>query len=719
MTKNIEAEETEETEELNEKYRYWANKAPEDLASEVLDRVEAYTETITKNGMLDLWRRTYCAYYNLDYSGGDHSGSQVKFAGDVGEIVLARAGHLRSLVQYLHVSATAQRLNYQPRAVNTDYKSKAQTYAAKSLLDYYSREKRLESAHKSAALRSLLYSIGYLWQWWDPTKGAVVMPEVDEEGNQTGGVKHEGDIVAKAKGPLDVIHDQRRGIHEQDWRIVRDPANKFDLAAKYPEKREKIIDSSGVNEEKQPVLFRAGFGAADDDDDKCEADDIYVFHFYHEKTPAMPMGRYFTCIDGETWLYDGPLPDEEVGVYPMYPDEFLETSWGYTSAWDLISNDELFNGILSTIATTVDAFGLPNIAVPDGSELTVEEVSGGLNLIHYPSGDQPPQVLEFSKFNDDLIKLLEFIQANSEVRSGVNSVARGQLDSNITSGTMAALVDAKAQFFNSSYERSYVALIEDSGTGLIRLFKRHAHVPRMIQIVGANGKGPVKQFSKDDVSEIDRVIVDAGNPLERTVAGKEAMAQTLSERYPEEMTPELYFEVLSTGRLDSRKLPHTITMDAIDRENELLASGKVTVGQTEDTAAQQAGQQPQVDRMTGAPVPAMREVIEEVPVLPTDNHRMHIFWHSVESTEPSERANAELLKIRMVHIRDHMWHLRFGDPMLQQVLGYAPQMPAGGPSPGGGGSPEGMPLAPEPSRPGGSAVPLPGQPEMPGNPAVM
>jgi len=708
-----------EAEEVDDRYTYWANKAPEDLASEVVDRAAGYYESLKKNGVLDLWRRVYCAYYNLDEGAGEHGGSRVRFAGDVGEVVLARAGHLRSLVQYLLVTTTAHRLNYQPRAVNTDYKSKAQTYAAKSLLDYYEREKRLGRKHKSVALRALLYGMGHLWQGWDPSAGDVVMPEVDGEGNPTGRRKHEGDIVAKAKSPIDVVHDLRREINEQDWFIVRDPANKYDLAVKYPEKREDIMDSEPLGEEEDPRLFRSNFAGADDDDERCGADDVVVWHFYHRRTDAMPKGRYLTCIDSETWLYDGPLPYEDMPVHTMYPDEFLETSFGYTTAWDLISNDELFDAILSTICTTVDAFGMPNIALPDGSELTVEEVSGGLNLIHYPQGMDPPRVLEFNKMDQSLIKLLEFLQSNSEVRSGVNSVARGQLDSNITSGTMAALVQAQALHFNSGLEQSYIALVEDSGTALLRLFKQYARVPRMIQIVGANGQGPVMAFSNKNVEHVDRVIVDAGNPLERSIAGKESMAATLVEKGLITQ-PELYFEVLATGRLDSRRLPHQITMDAITQENEILASGQCTITQTEDTSEQQA--QPQQPGMPPAPPPQpkMRDVIQEVPVLPTDNHRMHIFWHSVEATEPSERTNAELLKIRLTHIHDHMWHIRFGDPLLQQVLGYDPGPPPGGP-PGGGNAPKpgGMPLAPEPNRPGGSAVELPGQPGMPENPVAM
>src|SRR5690606_33982338 len=124
------------------------------------------------------------------------------------------------------------------RAINTDYKSIAQTVLANGILDYYMREKRLEKHLKTAAEIALIFGEGYIRLEWDSSRGDEYM--FDDENRE---MLYTGDIKYSALTPFDVIKDPYRpNSEDQDWVIVIHYKNKFDLAAKYEEYKEKLAD---------------------------------------------------------------------------------------------------------------------------------------------------------------------------------------------------------------------------------------------------------------------------------------------------------------------------------------------------------------------------------------------------------------------------------------------------------------------------------------------
>ena len=665
--------------DTNDKYQYWASKTAEELAPLIIEKAEDYYKSIKSNGIMSLWQRAYTAYYGLDSGGGVHDASRVMFAGEQGETLEVRVKHMKSLVQYLWITTTATRLNFQPRATNNDYKTKSQIYIAKSLVDYYERDKHYDKILKSVALRALLYGLGYLWQYWDYFKGSIERPDVDEQGNPTGLQIREGDVEARALSPIDVVTDLSRPLDKQQWYIVRDRVNKYDVASRFPDKpdlQRAILDIEEPDDTACPKLFEGGFGSASD---SSEADDIYVWHFYHKPTEAMPLGRYLVVYSGEAWGVDTALPEGDLPLMHMYPEEFLETSWGYSTAWDLITSNELYDSVVSGIFTYLDAAMIPNILVPSGTEINVEDLSGGLGLIKYPPGTQVPAPLHLFDANvaNSAIGIANWVQSDMQKIPGISSLARGQVDSNIKSGSMAALVHAQTLHFNSALEASYVQLAEEGATSLVRLCRAHVETPKMITVVGESNKGKMKYFTRDDLADIDRVVVDVGNPMERSIAGKEAMATTLMDRGLIN-TPDMYFEVLRTGRIDSLFKPQEAQTNAIKSENEMLSSGDVTIIEMET----------QTDAMGSKQT---REVVKECPVMITDNHRLHILHHAADLNEPEARNDTGLLRFRLAHIQDHLFQMQFGDKSIQAALGYAPPEPQA-PPPGAG--PSGPPAAP-------------------------
>jgi hypothetical protein len=134
---------------------------------------------------------------------------------------------------------TSQRPAWEPRAINTDLESQADTQLAAGLLDYYMREKHLELAMNSATELSLFLKEGWVSMDWNVTGGEVhgINPE-------SGQPIYEGDVAFGVHNIMDVARDVYRRDMKHDWFVLRTFANKYDLAAKYPDMASKIIELS-------------------------------------------------------------------------------------------------------------------------------------------------------------------------------------------------------------------------------------------------------------------------------------------------------------------------------------------------------------------------------------------------------------------------------------------------------------------------------------------
>jgi hypothetical protein len=232
--------------------------------------------------------------------------------------------------------------------------------------------------------------------------------------------------------------------------------------------------------------------------------------------------------------------------------------------------------------------------------------------------------------------------------SGINSVVRGNPEASLKSGAALALVASQAIQFLQLTQQRYVQLLEDSGTAIISMLKQYATVPRVATIVGKMNTPYMKEFKGDDLENVNRVIVDMGNPLSKTTAGKIQIADTLLQ-YGFVKNPDMYFSVLQNGRLDSIQDPIQRQLMLIAQENEQMSDGN------------------------------------NPPVLVTDNHAMHIQEHKQLLDSPEARNNPELVMVVLAHIQEHINQMRTGDPDLFAILGMQnlpPQTPQSASIPG-------------------------------------
>ena len=592
---------------------YWAGVPSTEIADEILDRVKKYYTYLSLSGRLDLYRRSWAYYYRPRLSG-----ASLQSGGDQGELTTLSINHYRNLLTHLETMTVQQRAAFEPRATNSDVKSQSQVILAAGLLDYYMREKKLERHLVQAVKESLIYGEAFCRVEWDATSG-------EEYGTTaTGAAVYQGDIKFSNFTPLDCIRDFTKPAPNLDsYFILREFHNKYDLAAKFPDLEKEILeDAADMLDLARTTTIN--YLALE------ESDNIPVYVLIHKPTPALPQGRFCQVLDNGTVLLDGPLPYKEAHVYRIAPDEEDGTVFGYTVGNDLLPMQEGLDILYSTAMTNQATFGVQNILVQKGSDLSVSQVAGGLNMLEYDGKGNAPQALNLTQTPAEIFNFMGQIEKLMETISGVNSVARGNPEASLKSGAALALVQSMAIQFSQNLQRAYTQLVEDTGTGTINILKDFAAVPRVAAIAGKSNRPLMREFVGDDLNAINRVTVDMGNAMTRTTAGKVNLAESLMQNNLIDNADQ-YIQVVTTGRLEPIIEGKQAQLLLIKGENENLADGK------------------------------------PVRALITDDHGKHILEHTTVLSNPEIRMdpNNPIVAATLAHIQEHMDMMN--NPMVQHL----------------------------------------------------
>jgi hypothetical protein len=481
------------------KATYFAAREGKETAAILLEKATDWRNTLATNGYLEKLKTCWAAYHGAYYT-DTASGHTITFAGEQGELAQLPVNHIRNLAQHMYVMTTSSRPSMEARAANTDYKSSAQVTLANGLLDYYLREKRLERFINRAVEFSIVLGAGYVKIEWDSTTGKVV-----EEDEESGEKVYEGDIKFTNLSPFDVVFDVNKEDNNHDWILVRTYKNKFDLAAKYPEFEDKILalDTKSQKDRYSLQVFR-----------KIESDEVEVWTMYHRKSDAIPAGRELVFLSEDVVIHDQGLPYRRIPVFRMSPNVILGTDFGYSNLFDLLPLQEGINHLYSSIMSNNIAFATQNLFVRSGANIDITNLGGGLNIIQ---GSEKPEPLNLLGTSQETFNFLSILEGKMEQLSGVNSVTRGTPDpaANLRSGNSLALVQSMAIQFQSGLQNQYVQLVEDLGVAILEILQDYAMAPRVASIVGINNKQYLVAFKGSDIADINRVIVDVGNPLAR------------------------------------------------------------------------------------------------------------------------------------------------------------------------------------------------------------
>lgn len=612
----------------NDEHDYFAAKPAEDAVPVLKKRADDWFNTLTNNNYLEKVKRCWLAYHGA-YFDDNNGGHSISFGGEQGELTYLPVNHFRNIAQHILVMVTANRPSFQARSTNTDYKSLVQTNLANSLLDYYMREKRLEKNLRLAVEYAIVMGSGYIKMEWNSTTG-----EIYDYNEDTQTPVYEGDVVFTNLSPYDVVFDSTKETTDLDWVITRTWKNKYDIAAKYPEFADKIKNLQTKSDMAKQRLVSSGHD---------ETVDIPVYEFYHRRSEAMPAGRYLIYLDEDIILSDSPMPYRELPVYRISPSDILGTPYGYTSMFDLLPLQDAVNSLYSTALTNQNAFGVQNIYVPRGADIAVSQLGGGLNIIEGNQQGGKPEPLNLTQTPAEIFNFMQQLVGDMETLSGVSSVARGQPEPSLKSGNALALIQNQSLEFVSGLQGQYIQLIEDIGTGLVNLLKDFAAVPRVAAIAGKHNRTEMKEFSGDDLDGVNRVIVDVGNALAQTTAGRVQIAEQLLQMMPERLTPQQYINIMNTGELDMMTNGINDEITLIQKENERLVDGET-----------------------------------KVVAIATDDHATHILEHKSVLADPDLRNDTDLVNRTLTHIEEHLKLLRETDPDLLTMMKQQPLGPVGG-----------------------------------------
>lgn len=592
---------------------YWASLPSTEIADEILSKVQKYYDYLGLSGRLDLYRRSWAYYYRPRLTG-----ASLQSGGDQGELTTLSVNHYRNLLSHLETMTVAQRAAFEPRATNSDVKSQSQVILATGLLEYYMREKKVERYIVQGVKESLIYGESFVRVEWDATSG--------EEYGMTamGTPQYQGDMKYTNYTPMDCIRDFSKTTPNQDnYFILRSFENKYDLAAKYPELQDRILeDSADMLDLCRTTTIN--YLALED------SDNVPVYTLIHKPTPALNTGRYCQVLDNGTVLIDGPLPYKEAHVYRIAPDEEQGTIFGYTVGNDLLPMQEGLDILYSTAMTNQATFGVQNVLAPKGSDLSVSQLAGGLNLMEYDAKNGKIESLNLTQTPPEIFNFMGQIEKLMETISGVNSVARGNPEASLKSGAALALVQSMAIQFSQNLQRAYAQLIEDVGTGTINILKDFAAVPRVAAIAGKSNRPLMREFTGDDLNAINRVTVDMGNPMTNTTAGKTNLAETMLQNNLIDNADQ-YIQVITTGRLEPVIEGKQAQLLLIKGENENLADSK------------------------------------PVRALITDDHQKHILEHTTVLSNPEIRMDPAnpIVAATLAHIQEHMEMM--GNPFVQTL----------------------------------------------------
>ena len=399
----------------------------------------------------------------------------------------------------------------------------------------------------------------------------------------------------------------------------------------------------------------------------------------HRKCESLPEGRFVEFTAGDMIYGDGPIPYRELPVFRIAPMEQEGRINGYTSAFDLLPLQDALDKLESTVITNQAAFGVQNIAVPKGNGINVINMSGGLNIVEYDSKLGPPIALQLTSTPAEIFQHIEEIKRDMETLIGVNSVARGNPEASLKSGAALALIQSLAIQFAQGLQQSYAQLLEDVGTSVIHILQDYATTPRVALIAGKANKSYLREFKGSDLQLISRVVVDMGNPVMRTTAGRVNLAEQLLKNGMI-ANPQAYLEVLTSGKLEPIYESEQAELLLIRSENENMQDGAL----------------PSVIRI--------------------DNHPLHIAEHKVVLSAPETRANPQIVAAVLQHIQEHELYLQ--PPMVVGPDGQP--VPAALPPvmPGSNGAPQIAqtmnPMDPASQEASGTTMPrLPSQPVNP------
>lgn len=640
--------------------RYFAAMETDECVSRCCEKIDEYFNEMNRTGRINVYRNSYFKYFQ-----GFILKGAIYHSGQEGELTNTYINHFGNLITHTVNMVCQQKIAYEPQATVSDSQAQDQIKQAKGILFVYTNDNKIDLGGKLRLGVEMkeVFGESYVSVLWNKNLGRKIAGDFDEQGGEI--EIREGDNEIECWTPFDIIVDPSLGDNSRkQWLILRRWENKFDLATRYPKWEREIISlSTGANLGDTQLTYSI-----------TEENDILpVYYFFHKRTPAVPKGRLVIFIDNNITLADGDnqYRGGDIPIFRLASRELWGSPYGYSRSFDALPMQEMVDRLTSSILTNQLTFATQNVLLAKGSAISWENLYGGLNVIEWDSslGEAgKPSALQLTSSPPETFNFIDKTIQNMGTIMGINEVVRGNPDLVLkgqVSGAALALMSSNTITFNSDTQQAYVRLAEQVATQIIHNLQDFAFpdlgdgktLTRQGMSMTATNKYYKKEFTKNGIDKIERIVVRYGNPLAQTISGRMQIAEWYKDMGLLK-TPGDMEQVLETGSLEPATEAIESEMHLIKEENEALMRG-------------------------------------EVPeVLWADVHTLHIPEHLAKIANLEARSNPKVIQAFQAHIQKH------------QAF-----MPQGAPSPTG----QPTPQAQIPPKPQAQRPQLPGAPSPNGN----
>lgn len=577
---------------------YWAMWLGKDLAQALDDKQRAYFETARNRGLIAFWIIAYAAHHGLTPQDlRDFATQQIGFEGNELEMLRFHINVTRSYARHTSIMALGEKPAFKAMVVNSDHKSQVKAELAdkivNSLYQRYSEDRDGEVAESDG-----VFGMGGTHYRWDFKGGDQVkvpvpvmepvtdpqtgMPVIGDDGkpaqqqriNPKTGAPLTHNVPAKSGAPVVTtvypwcLVQETRQSGEPLWNLVRSTESKWNLTAEYPDKRDAILALTTASDMYDfGQLFRL------EELEFANKDLITVKHFYHARCTALEEGRYVVMV-GDIVLWDGPCPTKSgLPIATMRSSTFIETTFGYCDGWDGLAISQALNQVNSDELTNYANYGRQSVAYEKGTNVTYNGlVKGTAFEVPAGTGGRMPVALQMTAIPATLPNLKQYLHTQLDHIYGSNPTARGEPEANVRSGEMAALLDSIALRYQSYRQQAARKFRIRGATIILDMIERYGETPFLVDITGVEDRSYVAEFTKDDLSGVERITMDVVSPLMQSISGRWQMYSLLKDLPPEQRAAA--YELIATGDTSLFVRKDRTSEMQVRRENEDLVTGE-------------------------------------------------------------------------------------------------------------------------------------------------
>lgn len=741
---------------------YFANKVGQDFVSGGRQAEKNWLYAAQDSGLWRLWWLLYSQTLGMDADTGEQNvNQQLRAVGEEARYIAFRVQLTRMLIQQKTMLAKDERPSFEGVASNNNAASLAKVNMASKAIEYVLTESKLEQKSSGALEANGYFGAGGIHQSWNygggrmvdaqepmtnPDGSPAMMPETDGDGNpipetdpETGEMFDDGtgqpkmrekpvmQTVKKRSGALkfDKLYPWQQAtdpFQEDDhsWVIIKTPVNKYELAAKYPEKAKEIIALSIDAEMGDDALFAWG------DRTRVSSDILVLRTFYHRNCDAVEGGRMAQWC-GSLGLYgcDEIMPcplDEGLPWEPIIAGRYFCTAFGYPEASDLLSVQSALNETMSQTLTLIQKHGNPNLYKREDVEIDPDAYQAGGAMFDLPPGAEAPTVTKYDDMGTAPAFMIQFCREIMPLMIGLNPTVQGTPETNITSGAFGVLLVNLAQKFASQLQEAYDFALVNTANKSIELIKKNASNGFWAEVSGIADEPYLKLFTHDTLDDFHSVKIVRRNPVMSTFMGRVQILELTRDMAKPDRADAM--ELLLDSRTDAYAENDQSATIRMRKENEMMLKAP----------PRPAGLDPAVD-----PMAYNQWLASWLPKVSwSDPHHLEVPKHVAERDKlRSQDPPQDMIEFTTwtdtingldYHAVDHAntW-ASTALPMLL-VAGIPPLntgAPAPGADPGGNGdkpgkpgeqSPSGAPNAMLPAAASGSMSDTPGAPDAPSGP---